>query len=64
MDKVGVDGANFMSPFSVYQFDGSYAVEVQRAHPGKFALVEPDNPAIADVIAEWEKTPGSNMAGG
>src|SRR5690349_19801404 len=36
MDKVGVDGAIFISPFSMYQYDGSYAVEVQRAHPGRF----------------------------
>src|ERR1700728_3051825 len=33
MDKVGVDGAIFISAFSMYRYDGSYAVEVQRAHP-------------------------------
>src|ERR1700730_5286966 len=27
MDKVGVDGAIFISPFSMYQYAGSYAVE-------------------------------------
>ena len=56
MDKVGVDGAIFISPFSMYQYDGSYAVSVQRAHPDKFAIVKPvnpDDPAVADVIAEW-----------
>jgi hypothetical protein len=37
MDKVGVDGAIFISPFSMYKYDGSYAVEVQKAHPDKFA---------------------------
>ncbi len=37
MDKVGVDGAIFISAFSMYQYDASYAVEVQRAHPGRFA---------------------------
>ena len=36
MDKVGVDGAIFISPFSMYRYDASYAVEVQRAHPGQF----------------------------
>ena len=54
MDKVGVDGAIFISAFSMYRFDGSYAVEVQRAHPGRFAIVkpvDPDDPAVADVIA-------------
>src|SRR6516162_6678090 len=33
MDKVGVDGAIFVSPFSMYRYDASYAVEVQKAHP-------------------------------
>src|SRR3954469_15116917 len=62
MDKVGVDGAIFISANSLYGYDASYAVEVQRAHPGRFALVkpvDPDDPAVADVIAEWRKTPGT-----
>ena len=62
MDKVGVDGAIFISAFSLYQYDASYAVEVQRAHPGRFALVkpvDPDDPAVEDVIAEWKRTPGA-----
>jgi predicted TIM-barrel fold metal-dependent hydrolase len=62
MDKVGVDGAIFISSFSMYQYDGSYAVEVQRAHPGRFALVKPvnpDDPNVVDVIADWKKTPGT-----
>ena len=62
MDRVGVDGAIFISAFSMYRFDASYAMEVQRAHPGRFALVkpvDPDNPAVADVIADWKKTPGT-----
>src|SRR5215471_15743822 len=62
MDKVGVDGAIYISPLSMYQYDASYAVEVQRAHPDKFALVKPvnpDDPAVADVIADWKNTPGT-----
>jgi predicted TIM-barrel fold metal-dependent hydrolase len=46
----------------MYQYDASYAVEVQRAHPGRFGLVKPvspDDPAVADVIADWKKTPGA-----
>ena len=35
MDKVGVDGAIFISPFSMYQYDASSAVEVQQAHPSR-----------------------------
>src|SRR5215213_3788664 len=62
MDKVGVDGAIFISSFSMYRYDASYAVEVQRAHPSRFALVKPvdsNDPAVADVIADWKKTPGT-----
>ena len=62
MDKVGVDGAIFISAHSLYQYDASYAVEVQRAHPNRLAIVKPvnpDDPAVADVIADWKKTPGT-----
>ena len=62
MDKVGVDGAIFISAFSMYRYDASYAVEVQRAHPGRLAIVkpvDPDDPAVADVVADWKKTPGT-----
>lgn len=62
MDAVGVDGAIFISAFALYQYDASYAVEVQRAHPDRFALVkpvDPDDPAVADVIAAWKQTPGA-----
>ena len=33
MDAVGVDGAILVSPFSMYRYDASYAVEVYAAHP-------------------------------
>ena len=62
MDKVGVDGAIFISAFSMYRYDASYAVDVQRAHPGRFALVkpvDPDDPDVADVVAGWKRTPGA-----
>ena len=62
MDKVGVDGAIFISAFSMYRYDASYAVEVQRAHPNRFGIVkpvDPDNAAVADVVADWKKTPGA-----
>ena len=62
MDKVGVDGAIFISAFSLYQYDASYAVEVQRKHPTRFALikpVDPKDPAVGDVIAQWRKQPGA-----
>jgi L-fuconolactonase len=62
MDKVGVAGAILISPFSMYGYDASYAVEVQRAHPDRFAIVkplDPDDPAVDDVIADWKQTPGA-----
>jgi L-fuconolactonase len=62
MDKVGVDGAIFISAFSMYQYDASYAVDVAKAHPGRLAIVKPvnpDDPDVADVVADWKKTPGT-----
>jgi predicted TIM-barrel fold metal-dependent hydrolase len=62
MDKLGIDGAIFISSFSMYGYDASYAVEVQKAHPGKFGIVKPinpDDPAAEDVVADWKKTPGT-----
>jgi predicted TIM-barrel fold metal-dependent hydrolase len=62
MDKLGIDGAIFISSFSMYRYDASYAVEVQRAHPGRFGIVkpvDPDDPAVADVVADWKKTLGA-----
>jgi len=62
MDAVGVDGAILVSPFSMYRYDASYALEVHRKHPGRFGLVKPVGPAdraVADTIAEWRGTPGT-----
>jgi L-fuconolactonase len=62
MDKVGVDGAIFISAFSMYRYDASYAMEVQRAHSGRLAIIkplDPDAPDVADVVAEWKRTPGT-----
>ncbi len=62
MDKVGVDGAIFVSPFTMYRYDASYAMSVQRVYPGRFALVkpfDPADPAVGEQIAEWKKVPGA-----
>ena len=62
MDAVGVDGALLVSPFAMYRFDASYAIEVNKAFPGKFGLikpVDPSDPAVADVIAAWKATEGT-----
>ena len=61
MDEVGVDGALLISPFSLYGYDASYALEVYAKHPGRFGLIRPFDPeseAVADEIAEWTGTPG------
>ena len=62
MDAVGVDGALLVSPFSMYRYDASYAIEVHKAHRGRFGLikpVDPTDPAVAETIAAWKATPGS-----
>ena len=61
MDAVGVDGALLVSPYSMYGYDASYALEVYAKHPGKFGLVRPFDPeseSIDDEMAEWTATPG------
>ncbi len=62
MDAVGVDGAILVSPFSLYRFDASYALEVCARHPGKFGLIKPvdtTDPGVADTIADWAATKGT-----
>ena len=62
LDAAGVDGAILVSAYTMYRYDASYALEVYRRHPGRFALikpVDPGNPAVGEVIAEWKRTPGA-----
>src|SRR6266567_9388569 len=62
MDEVGVDGAVLVSPFSMYRYDASYAIEVHKAHPGRFGLVkpvDPSDPAVPETIADWAATDGT-----
>jgi L-fuconolactonase len=62
MDEVGVDGAILVSPFSMYGYDASYALEVHAKHPGKFGLVkpvDPNDPAVADTIQDWAAAKGT-----
>ncbi len=62
MDAVGVDGAILVSPFTMYRYDASYAIDVYNAHSGRFALikpVDPSDPAVGDTIAGWAKTKGA-----
>lgn len=62
MTDVGVDAAVLVSPFSMYGYDPSYALDVQKKHPGKFCLVrpvDPSDPAVADTVADWAAKPGT-----
>jgi predicted TIM-barrel fold metal-dependent hydrolase len=62
MDAVGVDGAILVSPFSMYGYDASYALEVYKKHPGRFGLVKPVDaaaPGVAETIADWAATTGT-----
>jgi predicted TIM-barrel fold metal-dependent hydrolase len=62
MDEVGVDGAILVSPFSMYRYDASYALEVFAAHPSRFRLVkpvDPTDPAVVDTISDWASTNGT-----
>jgi predicted TIM-barrel fold metal-dependent hydrolase len=65
MDAVGVDGAILVSAFTMYRYDASYAIEVQKRHRDRFAVVkpvDPGNPAVAEIIADWKRTPGAVAA--
>ena len=62
MDSVGVDGALLVSVYTMYRWDESYAVAVQKAHPGRFGVIKPVNandPKVADTIADWAAMPGT-----
>jgi predicted TIM-barrel fold metal-dependent hydrolase len=62
MDAVGVDAAILVSPFSMYRYDASYALDVYAAHPDRFRLVkpvDPSDPDVANVIAHWASTRGT-----
>ena len=61
MDKVGVDGALLVSPYAMYRFDASYALEVYEKLPTRFGLIRPFDPTsktIEDDIARWADTSG------
>ena len=62
MDAVGVGGALLVSPFTMYRYDASYAIAVHAAHPGRFGLIKPVDPAnaaVAETIADWARTKGT-----
>jgi L-fuconolactonase len=61
MDALGIDGAVLVSAFAMCRYDASYALDVRARHPGRFAVVkpvDPSDPDVADIIADWKRTPG------
>ena len=61
MDEVGVSGALLISPFSMYRYDASYALEVYEKHPDRFGIIRPFDPhsdSIAEEMADWTGRPG------
>jgi predicted TIM-barrel fold metal-dependent hydrolase len=62
MDAVRVNGALLVSPFTMYRYDASYAIDVHAAHPGRFGLikpVDPGDPGVVETIADWASTNGA-----
>lgn len=60
MDEVGVDGALLVSPYSMYRYDASYALEVLARHPGRFGLIKPFDPGADDVAEQVEEWAGQD----
>jgi predicted TIM-barrel fold metal-dependent hydrolase len=61
MDDVGVDGAILVSVWTMYRYDASYALQVHEQFPGRFGLVkpvDPNDPAVSAIIADWAATKG------
>ena len=61
-DAVGVDGAILVSPFSMYCYDASYALEVYAAHPDRFRLVKPVDPTDPAVVETIATSPAKSLA--
>ena len=62
MDAVGVDGALLVSPYAMYRYDPSYALEVYAKHPDRFALIKPfdlTDPAVSEQIDDWAAKKGT-----
>jgi len=62
MDAVGVDGGLLVSVWTMYRWDASYAVAVQKAHPGRFGVikpVDPNDPKVEGTIDEWAGMEGT-----
>jgi hypothetical protein len=66
MDALGVDGAVLVSPFSMYRYDASYALEVYATHPDRFRLVKQTaagSPVVARAYSRDWRQPSAVPAG-
>ena len=63
MDAVGVDGALLISPFTMYRYDASYAIEVRNRYPDRFALIKPVDPKWYMSQDEVAKMQAANARG-
>lgn len=62
MDAAGVDGAILVSPFTMYRYDPSFALDVYANYPGRFGLVTPvdaHDPAVGETVTEWAAQDGA-----
>ncbi len=62
MDRAGVDGALLVSPFVLYGTDTSFAEETRAAHPDRFAIIAPFDPAVpgsGEAVSAWAGVPGA-----
>ena len=69
MDAAGIDagvlscGSGFDQPdLAICRTINDRMREAEKAHPGRFGIikpVDPDDPGVADVVAEWKKIPGT-----
>jgi predicted TIM-barrel fold metal-dependent hydrolase len=61
MDKAGVDAALLVSIWSMYRYDPSYALEVRKRYPNRFAVVnsvDPSDPDLENTISGLARMEG------
>ncbi|MEK9661457.1 MAG: amidohydrolase family protein [Alphaproteobacteria bacterium] len=62
MDAAGVDGAILVSPFTMYRYDYSLALDIRAQYPGRFGLVTPvdaHDPAVSETVDAWAAHDGT-----
>src|SRR5262249_10483805 len=65
MDAVGAEGRILVAAFTMCRYAAGYGVGVKRPQRDRLAVVNPvapANPAVAEGIADWKRTPGAVAA--